>query len=60
MWRPEWRLSWLLGSRDKQPGMSKKLATVNVCLWRIQEPVRRWNRHGGRSGYLEFVSRYVG
>jgi hypothetical protein len=30
-----------------------------VCLRKIQKSITRWSGHGGRQGYLKFVSQYV-
>lgn len=60
----EWRLG-----RRREPGEAtgdvpapepKTLEEMGACLRRIQKSVRRWNKHGGRQGYLNFVRQYVG
>jgi hypothetical protein len=60
----EWRLG-----RAMSPGEAggdalapepKTLEEMTACLRRIQKSVRRWNKHGGRQGYLDFVRQYVG
>jgi hypothetical protein len=56
----EWRLGRNpLPAHAEMPGVSIPVAELVECLRRIQKSVRRWNRVGGRQGYLEFVSRYV-
>lgn len=56
----EWRLGRSpLPAHADAPGAVIPLAELVECLRGIQKSVRRWNRHGGRRGYLEFVSRYV-
>ena len=30
-----------------------------ACLKRIRKSVQRWNKEGGRQGYLTFVGRFV-
>lgn len=32
---------------------------IVACLKRIRKSVQRWNRQGGRQGYLNFVQEYV-
>jgi hypothetical protein len=29
------------------------------CLKRIRKSIQRWNREGGRQGYLKFVEQFV-
>jgi len=29
------------------------------CLKRIQHSVKKWNKMGGRKGYLDFIVQYV-
>lgn len=35
------------------------LEEIIKCLKRIQTSVRRWNKQGGRQGYLNFVSEFI-
>jgi hypothetical protein len=30
-----------------------------ACLRKVQKSITRWSSHGGRQGYLKFVSQYV-
>ena len=32
---------------------------VLICLKRILKSVKKWNKHGGRVGYLDFIVQYV-
>jgi hypothetical protein len=32
---------------------------IIACLKRIRKSVQRWNREGGRQGYLTFVERFI-
>jgi hypothetical protein len=57
----EWRMG-----REEQPdmlrftsGMEKSLDDVLSCLRKIRKSVDKWNKSGGRQGYLSFVSQYV-
>lgn len=38
---------------------SVTLDVIVACLKRIRKSVQRWNRQGGRQGYLTFVGRFV-
>jgi len=60
----EWRLGRTTelpqpdGTSEVQPepvGVNEIL----ICLKRIQKSIRRWNKHGGRQGYLSFVAQFV-
>ena len=35
------------------------LDVIAACLKRIRKSVQRWNKEGGRQGYLTFVGRFV-
>jgi hypothetical protein len=35
------------------------LDVILACLKRIRKSVQRWNKEGGRQGYLTFVGRFV-
>jgi len=35
------------------------LDEIVACLKRIRKSINRWNRRGGRQGYLTFVDRYI-
>lgn len=60
----EWRMgNDALVSEDMRK-RGPKLASVSVdviiaCLKRIRKSVQRWNKEGGRQGYLTFVERFV-
>jgi len=61
----EWRMGreWLT-VEDNQPVLpempTKTLDEISACLKRIRTSVKRWNKSGGRRGYLDFVSQYIG
>lgn len=54
----DWRLGRAAGPDGPQP-KAKTVDEILLCLKRIVKSVRRWNREGGRQGYLEFVARFV-
>ena len=56
----EWRLgnSPALGQESLSAGIP--LAELVTCLRTIQKSIPRWSRQGGRKGYLDFISQYVG
>jgi hypothetical protein len=61
----EWRLGRTeLGGVETPRGHSApaalSLEEVIACLKRIRKSVQKWNRRGGRQGYLQFVSGFVG
>jgi hypothetical protein len=35
------------------------VATMILCLKRLVKSVQKWNKQGGRQGYLDFMSPYV-
>lgn len=60
----EWRLG-----RDAVPDSSDEMEKdpepisideIILCLRRVLKSVKRWNKEGGRRGYLSFVTQYVG
>jgi hypothetical protein len=60
----EWRLG--RGALTDDPQKAKQIApepkTVDeilLCLKRILRSARRWNKEGGRQGYLNFIVQYV-
>jgi hypothetical protein len=60
----EWRLGReQVYARDGEPldtkMIPKTLDEIIACLKRIQKSVRRWNKEGGRQGYLTFISEFV-
>jgi hypothetical protein len=60
----EWRLG--RGRLDDEEGEASGPPTpsgvdeIAACLKRVRKSVQRWNKQGGRRGYLQFVSRYLG
>jgi len=61
----EWRLGREMpfSSEGGEPvGFSMEPITLDeiiVCLKRVRKSINRWNRRGGRQGYLTFVSQFV-
>ncbi len=60
----EWRMgnSELASADMKARGPRPPVVTVDVivaCLKRIRKSVQRWNKEGGRRGYLTFVQRFI-
>ncbi len=60
----EWRLG--RGTLTDVPEKAKEMAPepksideIVLCLRRILKSVKRWNKDGGRQGYLKFVMHYV-
>ena len=54
---------WRLGRRE-MPGVPPvepllPIEALLECLKRLRKSVRRWNREGGRRGYLTFVQRFL-
>jgi len=37
----------------------KRVKEIIACVKRIQKSARRWNKVGGRQGYLQFASDYI-
>jgi hypothetical protein len=61
----EWRLGRAeLSTEEGEPLDQhiepKSLDEIIACLKRIRKSIRRWHKDGGRRGYLDFVSHYVG
>lgn len=63
----EWRLGRVtLNPEESDRGESLpephslSLEEVLLCLQRIRSSVRLWNNEGGRQGYLQYVSRFLG
>ncbi len=57
----EWRLGRQhLGDISAALPEQKSVEEIVICLKRVRKSVQRWNKQGGRRGYLQFVSRYVG
>jgi hypothetical protein len=60
----EWRLGneKLVSAAMKARGPRPAPVSVDVivaCLKRIRQSVQRWNKEGGRQGYLTFVERFI-
>jgi hypothetical protein len=60
----EWRLGHgaMPGAdEDVTPGGIQTIdaQTLIVCLKRLVKSVNRWNKHGGRQGYLDFMTQFV-
>ena len=60
----EWRLG--RGTPADSPEKAKEMASepitideIMLCLKRVLKSVKRWNKDGGRRGYLSFVTQYV-
>lgn len=43
---------------DGEPA-SVSLEVILACLKRIRKSVQRWNKEGGRQGYLTFIGRFI-
>jgi len=61
----EWRLG--RGSHPGSPAGSggmvpepKTADEIILCLKRVLKSVKRWNKDGGRQGYLRFIVQYMG
>ncbi|MEW5958232.1 MAG: hypothetical protein AB1801_10940 [Chloroflexota bacterium] len=59
---------WRLGRAElTRAGRSERLPTpraitvdeIIACLKRIRKSVQKWNKHGGRQGYLTFVEQFI-
>ncbi len=60
----EWRLGneTLISADKHQRPLSLVPVSLDViiaCLKRIRKSVQRWNREGGRQGYLTFIARFI-
>ena len=58
----EWRLGrGPLGDKmgPMEPSEQIDLETMIRCLRRLNKSAERWNKQGGRQGYLQFMSQYV-
>lgn len=60
----EWRLrrSTLADSSEELKGEPEPVTIdkIVLCLKRVLKSVQRWDKDGGRRGYLSFVTQYVG
>lgn len=60
----DWRLGdeSVMMSVDGKRGPQPPVVSTDViiaCLKRIRKSVQRWNREGGRQGYLTFIKRFI-
>ena len=60
----EWRLGReRLSAEGNQPVdvemEPKTIDEIIACLKRIRKSIKRWNKVGGRQGYLNFISEFV-
>jgi hypothetical protein len=60
----EWRLGrerpFAEGNQPVEMEMEPKTTDeIIACLKRIRKSIKRWNKEGGRQGYLNFVSEFV-
>ncbi len=58
----EWRLgrSALAPSHDEVPACEPlDVPTLILCLKRLVKSVNKWTKHGGRRGYLAFMSQFI-
>lgn len=58
----EWRLGRApqLSHPPLSPAAPLSSRDLVLCLKRIRKSIDRWNKEGGRQGYLSFVAQYVG
>ena len=58
----EWRLGRAEFPADQNAALECKpidVSTLNLCLKRLVKSVQKWTKHGGRQGYLAFMSQFV-
>jgi hypothetical protein len=55
----DWRLGQASGTENMPQVNSLSLDEIIQCLKRILKSTHRWNKQGGRRGYLDFVAKYV-
>jgi hypothetical protein len=60
----EWRLGRELLTKRSSSGSGAEFKPLQVeeimaCLKRIKKSVQRWNKQGGRQGYLQFIEKYI-
>ena len=60
----EWRLDresltkrWYSGSGAELKPL--QVEEIVACLKRIKKSLQRWNKQGGRQGYLQFIEQYI-
>jgi hypothetical protein len=61
----EWRLGRIQLVKDERMKELKKtdpktLDEIVACLKKLHNSARKWNKSGGRRGYLDFVVKYIG
>ena len=63
----EWRLGREAPFRDKKGEKATELKPSPItldeliaCLKRVRKSINFWTRQGGRQGYLDFVSQFIG
>ncbi len=56
----EWRLGRSVGPSSEIVTKPKSVDEIVLCLKRIHKSIETWNRDGGRRGYYNFVSQFVG
>jgi len=58
----EWRLGrqWMPAAQDDAPECEPiNVPTLVLCLKRLVKSVQKWNKHGGRQGYLTYMTQFV-
>ncbi len=55
----DWRLGYAPGPANMPQVNPLSLDEVIQCLKRILKSTHRWNKQGGRRGYLDFVAKYI-
>lgn len=58
----EWRLGrgeMPSTADDLPPPEPLEVHTLVLCLKRLVKSVQKWNKHGGRQGYLSFMTQFV-
>ncbi|MBU2611358.1 MAG: hypothetical protein KJ606_10510 [Chloroflexi bacterium] len=61
----EWRLGReqavdKKGRPTKLPMEPRTIEEIIACLKRIRRSIEKWNKEGGRQGYLNFIRQFVG
>ena len=56
----EWRLGRAtLDGKEDLGDAAVDMKVLILCLRRLLKSVEKWNKQGGRQGYLQFMSQYV-
>ena len=58
----EWRLGRgeVPATQDDAPPCEPlDIPTLVLCLKRLVKSVQKWNKHGGRQGYLGFMTQFI-